>query len=106
MQDFIHTCALTTAGQVWCWGRGSSGQLGNDATIDSDHPVAVVDGDGSTTPLTEVLSLAAGGNHTCALTTTSRVWCWGLGNFGQLGNDAEIKAPIIPSPVGGWGWEA
>ena len=99
----LHTCALTTAGQVWCWGQGSSGKLGNDATIDSDHPVAVVTGDGSTNPLTGVLSLAAGGGHTCALTTTSRVWCWGSGNFGQLGNDAGISSDHPVAVVDGAG---
>ena len=98
-----HTCALTTAGQVWCWGRGDNGQLGNDAMINSDHPVAVVDGDGSSTPLTGVISLAAGYSHTCALTTTGRVWCWGSGTDGQLGNDAMISSDHPVAVVDGDG---
>ena len=45
-----HTCALKADGSLWCWGDGYDGQLGNDASGNSnkkDHPVRVVDGDGS-----------------------------------------------------------
>ena len=37
---------MTTAGAVKCWGNGDVGQLGNDATNDSNLPVTVVDADG------------------------------------------------------------
>ena len=45
-----HTCALKADGSLWCWGYGYDGELGNDASGNSDkkdHPVRVVDGDGS-----------------------------------------------------------
>ncbi len=49
-----HTCALTTAGGVKCWGRNQFGQLGNNSNTASLRPVQVeglVD---------NVLSIAAG----------------------------------------------
>ena len=84
---YYHTCALTSSGGVVCWGKGSSGQLGNDGTDDKDHPVDVVDGDGSTTPLTGIVQVSVGPWHTCALTSSGGVKCWGANWGGRLGND-------------------
>ena len=91
-----HTCALASRGKVLCWGGGGSGQLGNDDVLDKDHPVEVVDGDGSATSLEDIVQLSAGDYHTCALKTGREVRCWGLGTSGQLGNDdtADKDHPV------------
>ena len=64
-------CALV-AGNVWCWGNGSNGQLGNGLGTDSSVPVQV------TAPWTgTITSIAVGWAQACALTSLGEVWCWG-----------------------------
>ncbi len=79
-----HTCALLETGSVRCWGRNDAGQLGDGTMEPRAGPVAVAG-----LPAT-VIALAAGGGHegghTCALTTTEEVWCWGDNRDGQLGD--------------------
>ena len=94
---YYHTCALTTTGQAYCWGRGSSGRLGNNSTTDSRIPVAVQMPAG-----VSFQSIAASSLHTCALTTEGKAYCWGQGSIGQLGNNSttDSSIPLAVSSVG------
>ena len=89
-----HTCAVTTAGGLKCWGNDGQGQLGNDAALaDKPTPVDVL---GLTSG---VVSVSAGGLHTCALTTAGGLKCWGWDAYGQLGNDAVAANKSTPVDV-------
>jgi alpha-tubulin suppressor-like RCC1 family protein len=42
---YLHTCALTRAGSVRCWGQNLAGQIGNGEVAEDDtvtSPVTVV----------------------------------------------------------------
>jgi alpha-tubulin suppressor-like RCC1 family protein len=100
------TCAVLTDGGVDCWGDGLEGRLGNGdlSGAVSPYPVAV-EGVGGPGALSGVASLVAGHIGYCALLTDGGVDCWGLNEFGELGNGTTTNSafPERVEGVGGTG---
>ena len=76
--DF-HSCALTSAGTVYCWGGNTFGQLGNNSSAASENLPVQVTGVGGVNFLTGVTQITAGGSSTCALLSSGNMVCWGQG---------------------------
>ena len=86
----FHTCALTSSGHVKCWGRNESGQLGNGSESWSYLPTSVHTSSTNSAPLNDIKAISSGDSHTCALTLSGHVKCWGDGFRGALGDGRDI----------------
>ena len=102
----VHTVALSEAGHVFTWGSGSSGQLGHNDQGDQLAPRQVAAGrfapPGQGDAPERVVFVAAGGNHTVAVTAGGRLYTWGDGHRGQLGH-GDTARRLVPMLVGGFG---
>jgi len=76
-----HTCAITTSGVAKCWGRDAYGELGDGAGGDPRATPADVMGLGA-----DVVAIDGGWYHTCAVVADGRMYCWGFGLGGRLGD--------------------
>jgi len=105
-----HSLALTDDGQVFSWGLaellGAGAQDTQPTTcVNVDYPmsrggghsapVQVQKGDGSS--LTDVVALAAGADHSLAVTADGGLVSWGRNSRGQLGVEgAEARTSAVP----------
>jgi alpha-tubulin suppressor-like RCC1 family protein len=86
---------------VRCWGYNNYNQLGYSSTEsvgDNETPDSVAEVDVGDT----VERIVGGTYHTCALTTSSEVRCWGYAGYGSLGygNTEQIGDNEAPSAAG------
>ena len=95
-----HSLALCTDGAVVAWGINTSGQLGNNTTVNSAAPVlvtrtGVLDGE-------SVVAISAAGDHSVALCSDGRMAAWGQGGDGQLGNNGttDSSVPVLVTQTG------
>ena len=107
-----HTCGITLADQLFCWGLNFSGELGVGARdplpVEHNTPLRVkasgllfrqvsAGGDHYTDPIE---NFNAPRGYTCAVTTEDTAYCWGDNKFGQLGDNGTHDL-TIPHPVAG-----
>ena len=93
---YHHTCARTTGHRLYCWGGDASGQIGNGGTNTNKPTPRQVAGS-----RTDWVSVAAGGNHTCARTAARSVYCWGYDAYGQVGDSGANTNQAAPVHVAG-----
>jgi len=88
-----HACALTPAGDAYCWGWNYYGQLG-DGTTTSRLTPTLVSGDHS------FQKLSSGHYHVCGVTQDGEGYCWGTNIYSQLGDGTTVNR-LVPTPISG-----
>jgi alpha-tubulin suppressor-like RCC1 family protein len=90
-----HTCGLETSpGNIYCWGSGGNGQLGNGSFNSTNAPATMVTGGHS------FVEVDAGQYHSCGVTDLADdVYCWGENSSGQLGDNSATRSenPVLVS---------
>lgn len=91
--------ALDKTGLIWGWGGNGAGVIGATPTPNPDVytnlPILVAG-------ISNVIAIAAGDNHSVALTSDKRVWTFGDNSFGELGrNTGTLTYGPSPEPVSG-----
>jgi len=87
-----HTCAALDSGEVYCWGVGFTGQLGQPNIFEQLAPRRV---DG----ISDVVDLTLTSLASCAARRDGTVWCWGSGS--AVGNGDVDASSVPPTRVAG-----
>ncbi|XP_047330101.1 ultraviolet-B receptor UVR8 [Impatiens glandulifera] len=88
-----HCLAVTDEGEVQSWGRNQNGQLGLGTTEDSLVPQKIEAFKGI-----RVKMVAAGAEHTAAVTEDGNLYGWGWGRYGNLGLGDRADR-LVPNKV-------
>ncbi|MDX2193514.1 MAG: hypothetical protein NW201_09165 [Gemmatimonadales bacterium] len=94
-----HSCGVTAAGVVYCWGANGNGQLGDGTSATRRRtPVAVV-----APAAVSFAQVVTGKAHSCGVTGSGAAYCWGANPDGVLGDGTTLQrtTPVaVVSPAG------
>lgn len=104
---FGSTCGITESADLYCWGWNSKNQLGNagapDTCINAAGTIAYscalrpIKANG----VSNVTAMDVGAEHTCALTASKQLLCWGDNEHGELGDATGVPQTIPVAVKGG-----
>jgi len=95
-----HTCVVED-GDLECWGKNSSGQLGRGNT---DVPTSFNSININDVGVTSWLEVGLGWSHSCAVSDVEALYCWGAAGRGQLGTGETTRKTIATQIDEGPGW--
>jgi alpha-tubulin suppressor-like RCC1 family protein len=99
--DVFVPADLFRDGNLFTWGYGANGGLGNASVTNVSTPVTTFVGG------TDWKQVSSGLTHTSAIKTDGTLWTWGAGSNGQLGNATTTFTTSTPVTTfaGGTNWK-
>ena len=91
LTDNGQTIALLSDGQLWEWGSGDYGQLGDGRRVDRPTPFRLTDPRG-----VRFVAVNSGGGANYAIDRRGRLWAWGLNFEGELGDGSAATLSTRP----------
>lgn len=94
-----HTVALSETGQVYTWGRGSYGTLGNGKKSSQLSPILVnvLEDIRKADANNEVVKIDSADYFTAALTKDGDIFTWGENAYGQMGIGSGVGIDLVES---------
>ena len=90
----FHSAAIDSEGNLYTWGRNDSGQLGDGTNVKKATPVKI-NGKGSISENTKIMSVSAGNYHTAVIDSEGNLYSWGSNSWGEL-CDGSSKNSFTP----------
>ena len=94
--DSWRSIQITSRNFAWSWGFNTSGQLGDNTTVNKSSPVSVVGG------FADWQKISSGRKHNVGLRTNSTLWSWGSNASYSLGDSTSVSRSSPVSVVGGF----
>lgn len=85
-----HVCTLLNNNTVKCWGRSNYGQTGYESNATKGHNPATIPANNPSIKLgtsRTAKDICSGTSHSCAITDTNNIKCWGRNSYGELGQE-------------------
>jgi len=94
---YKHTCAVDLEFKLYCWGKSSWGQLGTgvDRVVGYNLPREIK------LFRNQAVQVSLGMYHTCAVDEFGKLFCWGKGVYGQIGNNSydDVSSPVMVQDI-------
>lgn len=88
-----HSCGVAADGAGWCWGLGNDGQLGTGLKLGGNY---VLETPTAMSGSVEWRTMASGRLHSCGVSTSNELFCWGNNVAGMVG-DGTTETRLAPT---------